>query len=167
MIDKRIYIIAISVYIVSIGFFVLGITHPIMGAEVFLGLKSTEIYLIDSFEYFYKREEYLLGTILLVFTIILPIAKYMFLVIMLLKVSLPNLRWVHHTLEIVNKWAMLDVFIVALLIMTFKFESTLIDNYVMIGTTYFAVSIILLMICSYLVLHINKRRGIRTESPAV
>jgi len=160
MIDKRIYIIAVVVYIVSVIFFIMGITHPIMGSEVLLGLKSSEIYLIDSFEYFYKREEFVLGTILLVFTIILPIAKYLFLMVMLLKVSLPNLRWIHHTLEIVNKWAMLDVFIVALLIMTFKFESTLIDNYVMIGTTYFAVSIILLMSSSYLVLKMNKRKSI-------
>ncbi len=159
MIDKRTYIFAIIIYLISIGFFVLGLTRPIMGTEVFLGLKSSEIYLIDSFEYFYKREEIVLGTILLVFTLILPIAKYLFLAVILFKVSLPSLRWIHHLLEIVNKWAMLDVFIVALLIMTFKFESTLIDNYVMIGTTYFAISIILLMTSSFLVLKINKKKS--------
>ena len=150
MIDKKTKIIAVIIFLASISLFVLGLSHPIMGAEVFLGLKSTEIYLKDSFEYFYKREEYFLGTILLVFTLILPILKYLFLSLIIFNIKLPQTRWVHYVLEIINKWAMLDVFIVALLIMTFKFESTIIDNYVMVGTSYFAASIILLMTCSFL-----------------
>lgn len=148
--DKPKHIIAVLIYLSSVIFFILGLTHPIMGAEVLLGLKETEIYLYDSFEYFFKKREYVLGTILLIFTLVLPIFKYLFIGLKFFGFKFYKSRSMHHVLEIINKWAMLDVFIVALLIMTFKFESSFISNYVMIGASYFAISILLLMICSYL-----------------
>ncbi len=148
--DKPKHIIAVLIYLCSVIFFILGLTHPIMGAEVVLGLKQTEIYLYDSFEYFFKKREYVLGVILLIFTLILPTLKYLFIGLKFFGFKIYKSRSMHHLLEIINKWAMLDVFIVALLIMTFKFESSFISNYVMTGASYFAISILLLMICSYL-----------------
>ena len=148
--DKQKQIIAVLIYLSSVIFFILGLTHPIMGAEVLLGLKKTEIFLYDSFEYFFKKREYVLGMILLLFTLILPILKYLFIGLKFFGFKFYQSKSMHHVLEIINKWAMLDVFIVALLIMTFKFESSFINNYVMIGASYFAISILLLMICSYL-----------------
>jgi paraquat-inducible protein A len=137
-----------------------------MGAEVLLGLKSTEISLTDSFEYFFKRKEWILGGVLLLFTFILPILKFGFLGTRLLNIQLSRGPVAEHILSIINKWAMLDVYIVALLIMTFKFESTIIDNYVMIGTGYFAMSILLMMVCSYFLKTLSDRQNVKVRQAA-
>jgi uncharacterized paraquat-inducible protein A len=52
-------------------------------------------------------------------------------------------------LEIINKWAMLDVFVVAVLILNMKFDSIIIVSKLQAGTTLFAISIILLMTSSF------------------
>ncbi len=53
------------------------------------------------------------------------------------------------TLDIINKWSMLDVFVVAVLILNMKFDSNIIVSKLEIGTTLFAVSVILLMSSSF------------------
>ena len=52
-------------------------------------------------------------------------------------------------LDIINKWSMLDVFIVAVLILNMKFDSSIIVSKLEIGTTLFAISILLLMTSSF------------------
>ena len=149
-IDKPRKMIVLLIYLASITLFIFAVQKPIMGTEILMGLKSSEVYLTDSIEYFFENGDWFLGTIILLFTFILPILKYLFVGTQVFRIPLPRGQWVHNILEVINKWAMLDVFIVALLIMTFKFETTIMSNYVMIGTNLFAASIILLMISSYL-----------------
>ena len=149
-IDQRRRLIAGGIYITSVVLFILGISNPIMGSELLMGLKRSEVYLTDSIEYFYENGDWFIGSVILVFTFILPILKYLFLGTQLIPIKFPKHKWVGHVLQIINKWAMLDVYIVALLIMNFKFESTILDNYVMSGTKWFAASILLLMGCSYI-----------------
>ena len=152
MIDKRLRIFAGLCYIISLILFSLGWQYPIMGAEMIFGIRSDEIYLYDSFQYFYQEGDYFIGTVLLIFTIIFPILKYIFLAITLLGFKSVQSKGIHIVLEAINKWAMLDVFVVALLIMTFQLDSTLLHNYLMIGTNYFVASILLLMLTSFLLL---------------
>ena len=148
--DQRKRIIVGILYLGAVILFILGVTNPIMGSEVLLGLKTSKVYLTDSITYFYKREEWFLGTILLIFTIVLPILKLIYLGLQILGVHFGKSKTTAHILNIINKWAMLDVFIVALLIMTFKFDTTIVDQYILIGTTYFAAAILLIMLISYL-----------------
>ncbi len=148
--DKRRYFIALFIYLSSLCLFILGLTNPILGSEILLGIKKSQVFLTDTFQYFFRQGDWFLGCVLIVFTLILPILKYLVLLSRLISFD----RWYterwQHLFEMLNKWAMLDVFIVALFIMTFKFESTIFDNYVMIGASYFAGSIILLIISSQL-----------------
>ena len=150
MIDKNVRIFAVITYLASVSLFFLGFRHPIMGAEMIFGIRSSQIYIWDSFEYFYREGDYFIGTVLLIFTLILPILKYLFLGLTLVGINKPSSRAIHLVLEAINKWAMLDVFVVALLIMTFKLDSTLLHNYLMIGTNYFVASILLLMLTSFI-----------------
>jgi uncharacterized paraquat-inducible protein A len=53
-------------------------------------------------------------------------------------------------LEIINKWSMLDVFVVAVLILNMKFDSDIIVSKLEAGTTLFAVSVLLLMTSSFI-----------------
>ncbi len=136
----------------SLLFFILGFMYPLLQSGYGLGpivLKRDYIYLGSSFRYFFSKGEYFIGWLLLFFTIIFPVLKYLFLLVTLLGRRLPNHPFVHATLELINKWAMLDVFVVAVLILNLKFDSLLIISKLEKGTTLFAISVLLLMGCSF------------------
>ena len=134
-------------YFGSIVFFVLGMLHPIMGSRKLMLIKE-DIYLIGSVEYFYNEGELFLGTLILTFTFIFPILKYLYLGTKLIGVKFKGGKFAEIFIDIINKWAMLDVFVVALIIINMKMNSFIIKSTVKAGTTYFAISILLLMICS-------------------
>jgi uncharacterized paraquat-inducible protein A len=61
-------------------------------------------------------------------------------------------------LDIINKWSMLDVFVVALVILNMKFDSLIIVSKLESGTTLFAISVILMMVSSFIVRkYVNKK----------
>lgn len=132
----------------SLIFFILGFNYPMLESGFGIGpftFKHDYIYLGSSFNYFFSRGEIFIGSILLTFTIILPILKY---VLVLLTLTGRHYRRFQVVMEIIQKWAMLDVFVVAVLILNLKFDSTVIISRLGSGTSLFALSVILLMICS-------------------
>ncbi|MBL7727931.1 MAG: paraquat-inducible protein A [Dinghuibacter sp.] len=137
----------------SVCFFILGLTHPILESGFgllngHLTINHEYIYLSGAFRYFFNQGDVFIGAILLLFTIILPVLKYIFVLLSLLNIRFRNQQRVHIALDIINKWSMLDVFVVALIILNMKFGSVVIISNLKIGTTYFAISVVLLMICS-------------------
>ncbi|MEO1434470.1 MAG: paraquat-inducible protein A [Bacteroidota bacterium] len=142
---------AFILYLSSIVCFGLGLTYPIMASNTLFGLNREEVFLTSSIRYFYKEGDFFVGSILLFFTFIFPILKYLFLGIQLAKIKLPGTKLFTIGLDLINKWAMLDVFVVALVIINMKFDSVFIHTMLKPGTTFFAVSVLLLMICSYLI----------------
>ena len=139
--------------VISVFFFVMGLTHPLLQTGYGFGpirIKQELIYLGSSFRYFFNEGEFFVGALLLFFTLIFPIIKYLFLATTLLSIRISGLPKLNTLLEVLNKWAMLDVFIVALLILNMKFDSQIIVSELENGTTFFAISIILLLICSVL-----------------
>lgn len=136
-------------YISSVIFFILGLYYPIMGTKIFLGLKKDSSYLIGTIDYFYTEKEYFIGTILLLFSLLLPALKFIVVGLRLLPISSVHLKKVSFFLDTINKWAMLDVFVVALVIVNMKMDTILIKTKLEIGTTFFALSIVLLMICTH------------------
>ncbi|MGQ0738502.1 MAG: paraquat-inducible protein A [Bacteroidota bacterium] len=136
----------------SLLFFGMGFIFPLLQSGYGIGpvvLKRDYVYLYSSFRFFFDKGEAFIGLVLLFFTIIFPALKYIFLFITLSGKKLPRHQWVSTALEIVNKWAMLDVFVVAVLILNMKFDSTIIISKLEHGTTLFAVSIVLMMLCSF------------------
>ena len=153
MTHKEDKVVAFTLLFVSIFFFIMGLTHPILQSGFSIGpirLQQDYIYLGTSYKYFFEKGEHFIGFLLLFFTIIFPIIKYLFIILTLSGLRIRG----HHTLsillEVINKWAMLDVFVVAVLILNMKFDSTLIISKLESGTTYFGISVILLMTCSLL-----------------
>jgi paraquat-inducible protein A len=147
--DKR--LTAIIVLSLSAFFFVLGMMYPLMQTGYGIGpitLRQEKIYLISSFSYFFNQGEVFIGFILLFFTIIFPVIKYLFLFYILAGYKLPSQKSVTTLLEIINKWSMLDVFVVAVLILNMKFSSGIIISRLEAGTSLFAISIVLLMTAS-------------------
>ena len=137
-------------YIAAVMFFILGLYYPIMETKMFLGLKEDWSYLTGTISYFYEEKEYFIGTLILVFSLILPVIKFVVVSIRLLPVQIPYQESIVYYLDSINKWAMLDVFVVALVIVNMKMDSVLIKTQLEIGTTFFALSIVLLMLCTHI-----------------
>lgn len=140
-------LVSLSIWIASVAFYAMGLYFPILVTRSqFLGftLKRMEIRLFDSIELFYNNNEMALAIIIFAFTVLLPIAKYIELAIRILKPPKVESRY-SKLLQVLDKWSMLDVFVIALLLMNFKLNSSFIVMQLMSGTTYLAISIVLRM----------------------
>ncbi|MEZ5034218.1 MAG: paraquat-inducible protein A [Chitinophagaceae bacterium] len=145
--------IALIILGVSVAFFIMGFMYPLLHTGIAIGsltLESETIYLQTSFRYFFKSGEVFIGLLLLFFTIIFPIIKYIFLFTTLSGIQLPRHQAISTILEIINKWAMLDVFVVAVIMLNLKFDSDVIISEMGRGTNLFAISILLLMTSSFI-----------------
>ena len=145
-------VLAIPIYLTSLVFFVLGFMHPLTKTEIFMGVWSNEIYLWGSVELLLDKEEYFLGILILLFSIIFPILKYVVVASKILGIKFPYTAVINLALEIINKWAMLDVYVVALLILSIKMGNNDILIWTGLGTgiTYFAISILGLLISTFI-----------------
>ena len=139
--------------IVSLCFFILGFMYPLLRTGFGIGpftIKEDYVYISTSFRYFFDNGEVFIGLLLLFFTIIFPIIKYIFLFLTLSGRKMPRHTAIATALEIINKWSMLDVFVVAVLILNMKFGSAIIVYRLESGTTLFAISVLLLMTSSFI-----------------
>lgn len=143
-------ILVICLYVVSLCGFVMGMSLPIMKSAILLGLHNDAAYLLGSVRHFFDEGDYFIGTIILLFSIIFPILKYLYVGVRIFYTNPTKKLTTHWAIEIINKWAMLDVFVVALVIVNMKFDSLLIKTELAAGTTYFAASIVLLMTTTFL-----------------
>lgn len=141
------------ILLTSLLFFVMGFMFPLLQSGYGIGpviLKKDYVYLHSSFRFFFDKGEPFIGFMLLFFTIIFPALKYVFLFITLAGLKLPRHKTMNTVLEIINKWAMLDVFIVAVLLLNLKFDSAIIVSKLEHGTTLFALSVVLMMLASFI-----------------
>jgi uncharacterized paraquat-inducible protein A len=129
----------ISALALSILFFVLGVSFPLLSTkQKILGivLDYQEVNLFDSIRMFYNDKEYLLAAVILVFTFIFPVFKYIELITRMI------LNKTSQALQNLDKWNMLDVFLVALLLLNFKISSNIIVMQLKVGTTFIALAVI-------------------------
>ena len=124
--------------IISIIFFGLGLYFPLFSTatKVIFKFHSNDMNLFDSINFFFSNNEYFLAVIILIFTIIMPTLKYIELAICIIW------NMTIKTTRSLDKWNMLDVFLVALLLVNFKMNSAFIVMELKIGTTFIALSVI-------------------------
>ena len=161
--DRR--TVALIILLASTLFFILGFMFPLLQTGFGFGpftIKKDHIYLHTSFNYFFDQGEFFIGLLLLLFTIVFPILKYIFLFATLSGRKLPSHQFINTALEIINKWSMLDVFVFAVLILNMKFDSDIILSKLGSGTTLFAISVVLLMTCSFIAGKLINQQG-KTE----
>jgi len=134
--------------LLSFIFFVLGLYFPILSTKyqvLGIGIDYKEVRLYDSIVFFYQENSYLLALIILVFTIIFPIIKYLDLANRIF-VILPLNDKISKILQKLDKWSMLDVFLVALLLLNYKMNSNIIMMKLQAGTNYIALAVIFRML---------------------
>ena len=153
MTPKKLDLFAAMALTASAIFYIMGLVYPIIFSKTsILGFTLEEEYmrLTDSIKFFWEQEDIFLAMVILVFTIVFPIVKYLDLSVRLVA---PNLlpRKLVTILKDLDKWSMLDVFLVALLILNFKFDTSMVKMELEVGTTFIALSVVLRMVASYLI----------------
>jgi len=140
--------LTITTLTLSIAFFALGMYYPIMSTKTrALGITWSydSITVFDSVALFFKAKEYFLAGVILSFTFLLPVIEYISLIIRMLKKKTSKI------LHYLDKWNMLDVFLVALLALNFKMNSNFIVMQIQIGTTFIAFAVIFRILAIVLV----------------
>ncbi len=129
----------------SIACFGLGLYFPILISQYrVLGMHFSKktINIFDSVELFFETGDYLIAAVILLFTFVLPIAKYLELLIRVITwrpIYNNKVRW---WLQNIDKWNMLDVFVVALLLLNFKMQDGLMVMEMSLGSLFIALSVI-------------------------
>jgi uncharacterized paraquat-inducible protein A len=85
---------------------------------------------------FFKNKEYFFASVILVFTFIMPVVEYINLIFRM--AFNKESKMMQH----LDKWNMIDVFLVALLILNFKMNSNIIVMELRMGTTFIALAVI-------------------------
>jgi len=143
---KRKNIFGLILWGSSLILFILGFCFPILETNmqvVGFDFNHETISIWGSVKLFFDEGEIFLGSIILFFTIIFPVFKYIHLLLELLGQHWLKNKTIRWTLEQMNRWSMLDIFIVALIIINFKMNSGLMIANLREGTSLFAVAVML------------------------
>ena len=142
--------IAINILLLcSLVALVIGVTAPLLTLQKLYFIENT-ISLISTIQALYRDQEWMLFSIILIFSLCVPVIKIISLVLItnveynpgsLLDKSLS-------LIETLGKWSMLDVFVVALLLVSVKLGA-LAKVEVHYGLYVFAFSVILTMALSF------------------
>ena len=126
-------------------FYMLGLTKPLFLSEQFFFIEK-EVTLLNSIRMMFQNDEMFLGTIILTFTLVFPIFKYLLLLFSMLLKQKDQLLRLNRWISLVSKWSMLDVYIIALLLLNMKFDSRIVNMELKEGVVWFSLSIILIML---------------------
>ena len=137
---------------------IIGITAPLLTLIKFSFLENT-VSLLSTVQQFYVEKEWFLFTIITLFSLCIPIIKITSL-LLILNVSYSLGSFLDKALlviETIGKWSMLDVFVVALLLVSVKLGA-LAKVEVHYGLYAFATSVLLTMGLSYWIHILSKKR---------
>ena len=140
--------LAIGLLWLAFGLLLAGIGLPLISVAKFY-IFENQVSLWSGTVGLFMEGEWFLGLILFSFSILFPAAKNLLMLALLhgLPAARQRTRSVMHTLSILGKWSMLDVFIVAILVCSIKL-GLLADTEVMVGVYCFASSVLLTNIVS-------------------
>ncbi len=150
-------------YFVSLSCFISGFFLPIVETTSGFIFKDTAYSTIwDSVMLFFRQGDIGMGIIIFFFTILFPAIKYVDLVDDVAELKLVKNKMVKSVLKALNKYSMLDVFVIAVLIVAIKLEKRFISVSISTGTILFALSIIIRLIITDILPHIKKEE-IKTD----
>ena len=136
--------------LVSAGLLAAGYLLPFMEIKKLVFLRD-DYTLLQSIQAMWTEHQYVLAVIILVFSIVFPIAKLVALAFLWVVPGSDEQRaqWLHW-LGIMGKWSMLDVFVVALIIVMTR-SASMLEATPQIGVYLFAAAVVLSMVVTILV----------------
>lgn len=151
--------IAINILLIcSLIALVIGVTAPLLTLQKLYFIENT-ISLISTIQALYNDQEWLLFTVIAVFSLCVPIIKIVSL-LLITNVEYQPGSFLDKSLSLIEtlgKWSMLDVFVVALLLVSVKLGA-LAKVEVHYGLYVFAFSVILTMGLSFWIYHLAHRK---------
>lgn len=132
-------------YVSSVIFFILGVYLPLMvtGYEVWnIRITSTKVNLLSSVALFWESKDYFVALIILIFTIIFPFLKYVELGFRMFAGNCSFAKKTGNASIDLDKWNMIDVFLVALLLLALKMDYSIIKTELCYGTLFIALAVI-------------------------
>lgn len=133
----------------SLALFIIGFFAPLITVKKFLFF-TNRLSLFSGLVQLFQEQRYGLFSIIVTFSVILPLVKIGVLYSVCTRAlwASPNVRTTLHWLALAGKWAMLDVFIVALLVVVSRVRG-LADVEVHYGLYLFAASVLLLNLIAF------------------
>jgi len=152
--------------LVTLGVFVIGITAPLLTLIKFSFIENT-VSLLSTVKQFYEDQEWFLFIIITLFSLCIPTIKIANL-LLILNVDYSRGSILDKSLQIIEtlgKWSMLDVFVVALLLVSVKLGA-LAKIEVHFGLYAFATAVLLTMTLSYWIHRLSIQRLKLIETPS-
>ncbi len=149
-------------FCLSVTTFALALTLPVFTTTSWLVIPFVDtriatgfqtFFLVEAIERLRDSDHLALAVVVGFFTVVTPIIKYMAVVIALFPGPEAK-RWPMSFIDRIGKWAMLDVFLVAVLVALFQLESAL-DVTAELGLFSFAVSVVSSMLVTGGILRFN------------
>lgn len=136
--------------LLSVIFFFVGVHKPVFQSTKFWFWEE-QVSLVHSIEALMQANEAFVGIIVLVFTLIFPIIKFLYMFWGILANPSPLALRINKVLSFLGKFSMIDVFVLALLLLNLKFDTEVIDMELRVGVVWFALSIVLNMVVTAVV----------------
>ena len=133
------YWITALLLVASIVFYILGLCYPILSNHIEVwkwNFNHKDVNIFDSVVLFFEAGDYLVATVIFVFTFLFPSIKYIELAFRMATCRFKN------NVPSIDKWNMLDVFLVALLLLNFKMNGAIMAMDLEIGTTFIALAVL-------------------------
>jgi len=138
LISKK-HIVALLLF--SISCFILGITLPVFSTTKFYIFRQ-DVTLIRSILLLFNSGSIFLGIVILSFSIVFPISKYIAIIIILFASNNELTSKINNILKHLGKYSMLDVFIIALIVIVMKLGNGMFSVQIKWGTIIFVFSVL-------------------------
>ena len=147
----------------SLACLIIGITAPLLTLEKLYFFENT-VSLMSTVKELFHQKEWFLFIVIALFSLCIPILKITGLVLILNAAHLKGsfLDETLHIIEIISKWSMLDVFVVALLLVSVKL-GVLAKVEVHYGLYTFAASVLLTIGLSYWIYLLSKSKSFQIK----
>lgn len=139
---------AACLFIVSVVSYVLGMIYPVFTTTRFYLFKN-EVTLLKSIETFFREGDVSLGIVILVFTLVTPVLKYIVTAVIIFSHEISRSHRIFNMLKTIGRWSMLDVFVIAIVVLVIRMKGGMFMVTIQSGTLYFALSVITSMATIY------------------
>jgi paraquat-inducible protein A len=146
-----------ALLIVTLLFFIAGILMPILTISR-LWILTDEVSVISGLWQLLEDQQYFIFLLIFVFSIVLPVVKLYYLFMLSTKNTIHTQSYSRHLhlMHRYGRWSMLDVFVVAVLIVTVKLGA-LADIAIEPGMYFFTAAIVLLMLITSLMVSLESK----------
>ena len=143
--------------VITLVLFIAGISLPILTITKLL-IVSNEVSILTGLLHLFEEQQYFIFIVILLFSIVLPLLKLYYLYLLSAKKAVENEKYSKylHLMHRYGRWSMLDVFVIAVLIMTVKLGA-LASVYIESGMFFFTAAVILLMIITSVMVRLENK----------